>query len=467
MVLPRRRLLTGAALAGLAFVLPGCRPSSTPGERKTAEGEAPRGVRIDLRHAARAGAESFEITRVAAEPLWSPPAPHREAPDWGDYRLSLYDPATGTLLWRGGFDSNLDPAAASAVAAISVRCVRPATPCTAVIEKRRAGAVFQALLDTTLDPSNAGASAPALLSRIESLASNGDASTRFDLAILGDGYLESEHPKFIADARRAAGYLFSVEPFASRTGDFNVRAVFTPSASSGVTDPYLEHRRDTAFRCAYGTGAAERTLHAANERALRDAAGAVPYDALLVLANSRRYGGSAYYAGPAVVAIDSARSRYLVVHELAHAIAGLADEYYLPSGHGPAYRGNVEPWHPNVTTSERHAKWRMSKPAPTPWNKTEYDARFEKYVKRYLALRAARADEGLVEKLMQLEARRQRGLLANSGQTREPGLYEGANGYSTGMYRAEADCIMFSLQTDYYCGACTGAIHRAIDAQCA
>jgi hypothetical protein len=76
-------------------------------------------------------------------------------------------------------------------------------------------------------------------------------------------------------------------------------------------------------------------------------------------------------------------------------------------------------------------------------------------------------DERLVEKLMQLEARRQRELLAKNGQAHEPGLYEGANGYSTGMYRAEADCIMFSLQTDYYCGACAGAINRAIDGQCA
>jgi hypothetical protein len=455
--LPRRRLLTRAALAGLAFALPGCRPSSAP-----RESAPPQGLRIDLRHAVRAGAESFEIVRVAVEPLWTPSA--RNIADWGDYRLSLYDAAAGTLLWRVGFDSNLDPAAAAATTTLGPRCVRPPARFDAVIEKRRAGAVFQALMKVTLDPAGAEALALAPRARIDTLESSGDARRKFDLAILGDGYIEPEHAKFLADAERAYGYLFSVEPFAARRDDFNVHAVFTPSAQSGVTDRYLERRRDTAFRCEYGSGASERTLHCANERALRDTASAVSYDALLVLANSRRYGASAYYTGPAVVAIDSARSRYLVVHEVAHAIAGLADEYYVPSGDGPAYRGNVEPWHPNVTTSERHAKWRVTQPTPTRWDKRRYDERFAGYVKRYEALRASRADEALVEKLMEEEALRQRALLANGGGT---GLYEGANGYSTGMYRCEADCIMFSLRSDYYCSACAAAIDRAIDAHCA
>jgi hypothetical protein len=457
MLLPRRRLLTGAAAAGLAFVLPGCRPSSTQSETAAAQG-----LRIDLVHKTRGGDESFEIARLTVEPLWSPP---HDVVDWGDYRLSLYDAATGTLLWRCGFDSNIDPAAAAAITTLSVRGVRPIGRFNAVIEKRRAGAVFQALLNAALDPADAQAPASTPQTRIDTLVSNGEASSKFDLAILGDGYTESGHAKFVADANRACGYLFSVEPYAARSRDFNVHAVFTASAESGITDPYLKRRRNTAFGCEYGSGAAERTLHVANERALREVASAVPYDALLVLAKSRRYGGSAYYTGPAVVAIDSARSRYLVVHELAHAIAGLADEYYLPSADGPAYRGNVEPWHPNVTTAERHSKWRVTQPGPSAWNKAAYDERFANYVKRYDALRAARADEALVEKLMENEAPRQRTLLAN--EARRIGLYEGANGYSKGMYRSERDCIMFSLQSDYYCSACVAAIDRAIDAHCA
>ena len=82
------------------------------------------------------------------------------------------------------------------------------------------------------------------------------------------------------------------------------------------------------------------------------------------------------------------------------------------------------------------------------------------YVKRYEALRAGGAAEGAVEKLMRDAAGRQAVLL---GRARTVGLYEGADGYAHGVYRAETDCIMFSLQTQYYCAACTAALGRAID----
>jgi hypothetical protein len=132
------------------------------------------------------------------------------------------------------------------------------------------------------------------------------------------------------------------------------------------------------------------------------------------------------------VAIDSAAARYLIVHELAHAMAGLADEYYLPAGDGPAYRGNIEPWQPNATLAPERGKWRdllSGPPRPTPWNKTEYERRFADYVRRYDRLRASGADEGVVEKLMQDERGRQAALLARGGEARQAGYFEGANGY--------------------------------------
>jgi hypothetical protein len=298
---------------------------------------------------------------------------------------------------------------------------------------------------------------------------SGAPETKVDIAILGDGYREAEYAKFADDAARAAGYLFSVEPLQSRRGDFNVHSVFAASAESGVTDSYLGLKKDTAVRCAYGSGEAERTLVAEDNRALREIASAVPYDFLLILANARRYGGSAYFGGPAVVAIDSAAARYLVIHELAHAMAGLADEYYIAVADGPAYRGNIEPWQPNVTIVPERAKWSnllAEAPRPTPWNKTEYDRRFAAYVQRYNRLREAGAGEAVVEKLMQEEKARQAALLARNGNPRRPGCFEGANGYARGMFRSGVDCIMFSLQTQYFCPACAAAVERTIDEHC-
>jgi hypothetical protein len=421
-----------------------------------------------VRHSIANAAVSFELVRLRAEThaprSFSNPA---QRLDWGDYRLSLYDAAAGTLLFRDSFDSSLDPGARAASAELSVRVPMPKRASRAVIERRRVEAVFQDAWHVTIDPADDAIDrSPATLStRVDTIVSNGSPQSKVDLAIIGDGYTTTEYPKFLADVKRAAADLFSVEPFAKRARDFNLRSVFVSSAESGITDPYLGVRKNTALRCAYGSGDRERTLAVQDFQTLREVASGVPYDFLLVLANSRRYGGSAHFGGPAVVSIDSAASSYLVLHEFAHVIGGLADEYYIPARGGPAFAGNVEPWNPNVTISPSKAKWPAVSGAGT-WNKTEYDRYFADYVKRYVALRDARADETAVEIFMRRERKRQAGLLGKNRNLRSVGLFEGAHGYAKGVFRSEVSCIMFSLQTDHFCHACASAIERMIDEHC-
>ena len=469
----RRSALKRAGAAGLVLFVPACGPSNPPeGPRDKAGDFATGALRLDLRQRIADGAESFELERVRYEREW-PGRRDRlaDAPDWGDYRLSVHRADREAPLFLQGFDTSLAPHARSATTQLSVRFPLPLRPVRATIEKRRGESAFLEISSFGIDP---GAEAvdrsevPAA-ARVGTILQSGAPEAKVDIAILGDGYREAEYSKFADDAARAAGYLFSVEPLKSRRRDFNLRSVFAPSAESGVTDSYLGLKKDTALRCAYGSAAAERTLVAEDNRAVREIASAVPYDFLLILANARRYGGSAYFGGPAVVAIDSARARYLVIHELAHAMAGLADEYYIPVADGPAYRADIEPWQPNVTIAPERAKWRnllAGAPRPTSWNKTEYDRRFAVYVRRYERLREAGAGEVVIEKLMQEESARQAALLAQNGDPRRPGCFEGANGYARGMFRSGVDCIMFSLQTEYFCPACSVAMERTIDEHC-
>lgn len=449
----RRGALRRAAAAGLSLCLASCKRASDAPRQQPAQ----LGLRIDLRHVVQDNEERFELAELKREP--APPSGGRDTPAWGDYAFTLTDMASDAVLARAGFDSKLDTAAGSAISTLTVRCALPPGAFTMAIAKRRAGNVLQPLYTAAADASRVHDTEPPRV-LVDTIVRNGDPRDRVDIALVGDGYAAAERAKFSADAKRAAGYLFSVEPYKSRLRDFNVHAIFVESADSGVSDAYNGTRAASALGTTYGSGANERTLSVGDERKLRDAAAAVPYDALLVLANSRRYGGSAYFGGPAVVAIDSAAARYLVLHESAHAIAGLAEEYYIPAADGPVYRGNIEPWQPNVTTSVETAKWAAPAAVPSRWNKAQYERYFGNYVKRYEALRSGGADEYKVEKLMREAATRQAVLL---GRSRDVGFFEGANGYGRGFYRSEADCIMFSLQTDYYCAACTAALSRAID----
>jgi len=303
---------------------------------------------------------------------------------------------------------------------------------------------------------------------MEPLLVSGPAASKVDIVLMAEGYAHAEYGKFVADAMRVMGYLFSVHPFSLRMRDFNVYSVFVPSPQSGVADRLLGVRIESAFGSAYLSGTAERTLAVTNVAALHDAASIAPYDFIVVLANARRYGGSAHFGGPAVVAVDSAAAKYLTLHEFAHAFAGLAEEYYIPAADGPAYQGNIEPWHPNVTLAAGAFKWKDASgpPRSAVWNKVEYDKRFKEYVGRYEVLRSKGADEAAVEKLMIDERERQGAILRSSGNPRHVGLFEGAHGYSQGVYRSEVDCIMFSLQSEYFCSACSAAIDRMIDYHC-
>jgi hypothetical protein len=427
-----------------------------------------------VQHHVRNGRDAFELGRIRVEPHWRGPRPDPDqVPDWGDYRLIVNDAGGERLVFRAGFDSNLDPNSRAASTQLSVRLPMPRSAIHASIEKRRAGRVFQPVWSMAIDPASSAIerSPPSISARVDTIVLNGPAGSKVDLAILGDGYRDVDFAKFQSHVQRAIEALFSVAPFATRMRDFNVQSVFVPSPESGATDAYWGLQKQTRFRAAYGSGQAERTLAVHDQHALCEAASVVPYDFMLVLVNARRYGGSAYFGGPAVVAADSAAAKYLVLHELAHVIGGLAEEYYIPSSDGPMFRGNVEPWHPNVTISLNEAKWRGlapgSEPGPHSWNKAEYDRSFADYVKRYSKLRAAGADEAAVEKLMSAERERQAALLGEDRGRRRVGYFEGAAGYAKGVFRSELDCIMFSLQTDYFCRACASAIERMIDAHTA
>lgn len=467
----RRRFGARAGAVGLSLLLPACRPDAPP-ERAPdmPSGSTAGALRFDLRHRRQGDVDAFTVEALRRERHgFARPEKFLRMPDWGDYRLSLHGRNDAALLFRCGFDTGVDPGARSATSRLSVRCPMPDRASRAVIERRHRESGFHAVSEFDIDPASEhiDRAAPAVAARVEAILESGPPGTKANIAILGDGYREAEYPKFAADARRAAGYLFAVQPFARRMADFNVYAVFAASTDSGITDPYLGLKKDTVFRSAYGSGGAERVLADGHPRAVREAASAAPYDFVLILANARRYGGSAVFGGPAVAAIDSAAARYLVVHEFAHVFGGLADEYYVPAGNGLVYTAGFEPWHPNVTRSPDRAKWHDRRSAPagaTPWNKAEYDRYFAGYVRRYEALRAAGAAEAEIDAFLETGSRQQQLLLAKNPNPRDVGCFEGAGGYARGLYRAEVNCIMYSMQTDYFCAACTAAIERMLDA---
>jgi hypothetical protein len=125
------------------------------------------------------------------------------------------------------------------------------------------------------------------------LFENGPASAKVDVLLIAEGYTAAELPKFHTDAKRLVEAMFAVEPYKSRRRDFNVRGLDLASAESGVNRPQTGVFRRTPISVEYNIFDTERYMLTYDNRALRDAAAAAPYEFVEILANEQMYGGAA------------------------------------------------------------------------------------------------------------------------------------------------------------------------------
>lgn len=200
---------------------------------------------------------------------------------------------------------------------------------------------------------------------VDTLLYNGRNAINF--VLLGDGYTTAEQNKFTADARRCFDYMFQVSPFDRYRDFFNLYAVHVESKESGLTHPGrllpdstracpehskmpLQHR-DTYFRLQLDTYGMHRLMDCRNSKGLWAIVDSLcpGYQQVGIISNSDEYGGA---GGEILLATCNEESNEVFVHELAHSLAGLADEYYA----GDVYRGE----YPNMThqSNRKKVKWR-------------------------------------------------------------------------------------------------------------
>jgi hypothetical protein len=336
------------------------------------------------------------------------------------------------------------------------------------VRKRGPRGLFHELWTTVVDPTSRFVDrADVPNGDVIELTVHGDPATHVDLLILGDGYVTRD--AFVADARRAAGYLFAIEPYRSRESDFNVRALFTAASQPGITQPRANRFRETPLGVRYNTFDSERYVMTVDEHRWRDVAAAAPYDAVLILFPERQYGGGGIYGLYSTASMGSAFAEYLVVHEFGHHFAGLGDEYYTSDIAYEPEPVKTEPWEPNLTAllDPGLLKWAdlvdPSTPVPTPWSKKDYEKAAHAIQQQRRELRAAGAGEEELEELFREERARFEEFFGNERFRDAVGAFEGAGYRASGLYRPQADCVMFTRDRVGFCRVCRRAIERAID----
>lgn len=462
-------------MLGLSF-LSNAQPDSKVDYHKYFTGET---MRVDYFHTGTASEEHFSIDHILNDGSW--PGSETMLIDHlnrGLYFYKITDAATDKLIYSRGFASVFGewqtiPEAAENWGTFheSLRFPWPKLPVKLTIEKRDAKNNFIPVWSTTIDPKSRMVNPSLLKSPYKSFTyvENGKPVDHVDIVILGDGYTAGEMEKFHKDVTTLTNELFNVEPFKSRKSDFNVRAIETPSASSGVNKPHPGVFNRTPLSMSYGAFDSERYALTYDNRTVRDVAATVPYDYMFILINERTYGGGGIFNLYSTVAADNKFSPYIFVHEFGHCFAALADEYYTSDVSYQTPEITVEPWEPNVTAlfDPGNLKWKdivtPGTPIPTPWGKTEFDNFSYDIQKERRALRAANVPETEMEQLFEREKQTSLKMFDKSQYKNATGAFEGGNYMQFGIYRSAQDCIMFTRNKQEFCPACRKAISEVID----
>ena len=255
------------------------------------------------------------------------------------------------------------------------------------------------------------------------LLKNGSWDKAIDLAILAEGYTEEEMDVFYRDAQAVVDAIFSYEPFKSKKDKFNVVAVASPSDESGVSIPKDGVWKATAFGSHYSTFYSDRYLTTSRLKAVHDALSGIPYEHIIILANTTEYGGGGIYNSYLMAAAHHATFRPVVVHEFGHSFAGLADEYFYDDDvMTDTYPTDVEPWEQNVTTL------------------IDFESKWKDMLDKGVKVPTPREDKDKVR----------------------VGVFEGGAYSKDGVYRPSYDCRMRTNECPEFCDVCKRAIERLI-----
>ena len=266
------------------------------------------------------------------------------------------------------------------------------------------------------------------------LLKSGSAEDCIDVAIVAEGYTEDEKERFYSHAQTAVDAILSHEPFKSYRDRFNFIAVALESKDSGVSVPAQGIWKDTALESNFSTFHMDRYLTTRKVSSIADKLCGIPYEHIVILANTETYGGGGIYNFYTLTTSLHDAFGPVVVHEFGHSFAGLADEYYYDDMYSPYYHPDTEPWEQNITTlADFSSKWEDMLPdgTPVPTPAVE-DASLRD------ALSAGEDAGGFV------------------------GVYEGAGYMSKGAYRPYPDCRMKTNGAPGFCPVCRRAIERMI-----
>lgn len=393
-------------------------------------------LRIDYVFVGNASQQIIAIDEFSHFPGWAGRRINLDkTPVRGNGEVKIIDPSNNTILYRNSFSSLFQEWLTTDEAHTTTRSFEftqlvPFPKQEVIIETTLLGnnGQQQAILRHKLSPDDK------LIRHLDNrdavpheyLLKSGSSEECIDIVIMAEGYTQEEMNIFMQDARTACDEIMRYEPFASHRDKFNVIAVKCPSIQSDVSVPQDGTWKQTAINSNFMTFYSPRYLTSNSVHLIHDNLIGVPYEHLIILANTDTYGGGGIYNSYTLTTAHNPYFKPVVVHEFGHSFGALADEYFYeqPDHTENFYSLDYEPWEQNITSLvDFKSKWKDMLPPKTQIPTEPTQKREKKY---------------------------------------SVGVYEGGGYMTKGMYRPAVICRMRDNVATQFCPVCQRAIERII-----
>ncbi len=289
-----------------------------------------------------------------------------ELPLRGNGQLLMTDAASGDTLYRMSFCTLFQEWQATEEATRVRRSFEnvfllpmPAKPANIEVKLFDFHENVAGRMTHTVDPSDILIRPVKVETPYRELLHSGDPKEKIDVAIMAEGYTEAEMDVFYKDAQATVDALLSHEPFASMKDRFNIVAVASSSRDSGVSVPREGKWCRTAVDSHFDTFYSDRYLTTLHLSQMHDLLSGLPYEHIIILANTDTYGGGGIYNSYTLTTAHHSAFAPVVVHEFGHSFGGLTDEYAYDDQYVEYYYPDIEPWEQNITTmADFSKKWK-------------------------------------------------------------------------------------------------------------
>jgi hypothetical protein len=380
-------------------------------------------LRINYIHSGNKTEDKIDIKSFQMNKIWSGSLVNLiDTFDYGSNKIEVYDLNTNQLIYSRTYSCLFDEYRTTEKGEKkrkafkeTVLCPFPKNEVEVKFFTRTPSSDFSLCKSVIIDPKTIKVTSPETVYSVVNMhIGNESFHHAYDILIVPEGYTVADSSRLRRDLLRCKNAILNCRPFSEFLSKINIRAVLAHSPESGVSNEVKGKKVKTLLGSSFYSLDLERYLMLDHVWALHDVCSNAPYDNIVILCNTKKYGGGGIYNWYAVVS-DNPLFDYVLVHELGHSIAGLADEYFTSEVTVQNYYPlDKEPREPNITSLVNfEQKWKnmldADTPIPTPARKQNKD---------------------------------------------RLGVYEGAGYCSKGLYRPYISCSMKDADYDNFCPVC-------------